>query len=150
MASVIGTVGSRRDLRLAAAPEVRVVLASLGLACCALEVESAVRMGLLVDDRAAGPPDDPPDHTVLLVAGTVTDALAPAVQSLIAELPPGTSVVSFGACAGTGGPYWDAPTVTKGVDQVVPVARYVPGCPPSPDALVAGLRALADQGRGDA
>jgi NADH-quinone oxidoreductase subunit B len=109
-------------------------------------------MGLLVDDvddADIGEPDRPAEHTVLLVAGTVTDALAPAVQALIAELPEGSSVVSFGACAGTGGPYWDAPTVTKGVDQLVPVALYVPGCPPRPDALVAGLRALASHDRSE-
>ena len=122
----------------------------LGLACCALEVESAVRMGLLVDEADesdTGGPESNADHAVLLVAGTVTDALAPAVRALIDELPQRVSVVSFGACAGTGGPYWDAPTVTKGVDQLVPVALYVPGCPPRPEALVAGLRALADQAR---
>ena len=140
VAGVIGTVSVPRTFRLAAVPDVRVVLASLGLACCAMEVESAVRMGLLVEDDRAPAPGD---HTILLVAGTVTDALAPAVQALLAELPEDTQVVSFGACAGTGGPYWDAPTVTKGVDQLTPVALYVPGCPPRPDALSAGLAALA-------
>ena len=129
-----------RDYRLAADPSTRVVVVSVGLACCAMEVESAVRLGLL---RADGGDADGSARTVLLVAGTVTDALAPAVHAILATLPPDTHVVSFGACAGTGGPYWDAPTVTKGVDQLVPVAQYIPGCPPRPDALVAGLLALA-------
>jgi len=140
---VIGTLSARQAFRLADLPGVRVVMASLGLACCAMEVESAVRMGLLLED------DQEPaeaERTVLLVAGTVTDALVPAVTAVLAELPPDTTVVSFGACAGTGGPYWDAPTVTKGVDQLVVVARYVPGCPPRPDALVAGLRSVASEG----
>jgi len=142
---VIGTLSTPRVLRLAGPPDVRVVMATLGLACCALEVESAVRMGLLLeDDRELAEAD----RTVLLVAGTVTDALVPAVRAVLAELPADTMVVSFGACAGTGGPYWDAPTVTKGVDQVVAVARYVPGCPPRPDALVAGLQSLLVSGGG--
>ncbi len=129
---VIGTLSARRVFRLADVPDVRVVMATLGLACCAMEVESAVRMGLLVeDDREPAEAD----RTVLLVAGTVTDALVPAVRAVLADLPADTAVVSFGACAGTGGPYWDAPTVTKGVDQLVSVERYIAGCPPRPDAL---------------
>jgi NADH-quinone oxidoreductase subunit B len=122
---------------LAADPSVRVVVSNLGLACCAMEVESAVRLGMLIAD-------DPGDaaaaaHTVLVVSGTVTDALVPAVLQVLDRTPGQVSVLSFGACASTGGPYWDAPTVTKGIDQVVPVSVYVPGCPPRPDALVAGL-----------
>ena len=80
--------------------------------------------------------------TVLLVSGTVTYALAPAVRGAweraAAEGP--VRVLAFGACATGGGPYWDAPTVVPGVDSLIPVERYVPGCPPGPDALVAALR----------
>ena len=123
------------SFRLAADPSVRVLVWSLGLACCAMEVESAIRQGLLIAD----PADDPPPRTVLLVAGTVTDALVPAVIRAVAATPGEVSVVSFGACATSGGPYWDAPTVAKGIDQVVPVSVYVPGCPPCPEALVASL-----------
>lgn len=137
----VPVVASPRTYRVAADPRVRVVLASLGLACCAMEVESAVRLGLLVAEADAD--DAPaPERSVLLVAGTVTEALIPAVLAVRASLPPDALVVSFGACAGTGGPYWDAPTVAPGVDQLLPVAEYVPGCPPRPDALVAGLLRL--------
>ena len=122
---------------LAADPSVRVLVSNLGLACCAMEVESAVRLGLLlaVDDVHVGAVA----RTVVVVSGTVTDALVPAVLDVIALTPGRVSVMAFGACASTGGPYWDAPTVTKGIDQVVPVSVYVPGCPPRPEALVAGL-----------
>lgn len=111
----------------------------VGLACCALEFGSAVAQGLLVpvegDGRAA---------TVLVVSGTVTDALAPAVVNAWRELGEPEGVLSFGSCASTGGPYWDAPTVAKGIDQLLKVQVYVPGCPPRPEALIAALRRIAE------
>ena len=130
----VGT--SLREYRVAAAPSQAVTVLSVGLACCAMEFDSAVRLGLL---RPAADGDPVADGSVLLVSGTVTDVLVPAVREVLGSLPAGARVVAFGACASTGGPYWDAPTVLKGVDQLVPVARYVPGCPPSPHALLAAL-----------
>jgi NADH-quinone oxidoreductase subunit B len=129
-----------RDLRLASDPTVRVVLQNLGLACCTLEVEAAVHSGLLV---AGGDGGEPASGTILLVSGTVTAALAPAVAAALARLPGPVSVLAVGACATSGGPYWDAPTVVAGVDRLVPVDAYVPGCPPRPEALVAAIAQLA-------
>jgi NADH-quinone oxidoreductase subunit B len=76
---------------------------------------------------------------VLVVAGTCTDALAPAVRAAYDALPAGTQVVSFGACACSGGPYWDSYSVVPGVGDLVPVDLFVPGCPPRPEALVAAV-----------
>lgn len=115
------------------------VVGSLGLACCVVEVEAAVQARPRLD---AVPPGAP---VVLAVAGTVTDAVADLVRAAVAAHP-GARVVSFGACANAGGPYWDSPVVTKGVDQLVRVHHYLPGCPPSPHALAALLE--QEYGRG--
>ena len=120
-----------RWYRVAEDPRVRV--AGLGLACCALEVESAVRLGLLV---AEGSDAASADRSVLLVSGTMTGPLARVVAAAVEQVGPDVAVLAAGACASTGGPYWDAPSVVPGIDHEVPVSTYVPGCPPRPEALV--------------
>jgi NADH-quinone oxidoreductase subunit B len=148
-----------REFRLAADPLVEVRVLALGLACCAVEVDAAVVAGMLVP--ADGEPDPESVHEpecepecepdrepgggvrVLVVAGTVTTPLVPAVEAALGQRPPVDAVLAFGACASTGGPYWDAPTVINGVDRIVAVQQYVPGCPPRPEALRDALLYLA-------
>ncbi|MBI1377008.1 MAG: hypothetical protein GC157_05950 [Frankiales bacterium] len=95
----------------------------------ALDAGSSRAAGRL-PEAAPGTPVD-----VLVVSGTVTHVLAPLVRRLVESAPGDPVVVSFGACACTGGPYWDSYAVADGVDTVVPVDVYVPGCPPPPEAL---------------
>lgn len=106
-----------------------VLVVDLALACCALESEFAVPLeASLLAEPTAG------SIVLAVVSGTLTDALSPLVKSKIEALAP-DRVVSFGACACAGGPYWDAWSVTKGVDQLVPVDHWIAGCPPPPGAL---------------
>ena len=118
------------------------VVVDVGLACCALEFEVAAT------GRVLGAPQLPPGgRVVVVVSGTVTDRLAPAVAAIVdAARAYGNQrpmVVSFGACASSGGPYWDSYAVTKGVEQLVEVDVFVPGCPPPPHALTAVLDDIA-------
>jgi NADH-quinone oxidoreductase subunit B len=115
---------------------------NVGLACCAIEfVAASMRKSDLVAQTAAGT-GDRRAVDVLVISGTVTDKLAPGVLSLFESFAAPPLVLSFGACSNSGGPYWDSYCVVKGVDSLIPVDVYVPGCPPRPEALLQGLRSL--------
>ncbi|HEY5860223.1 MAG TPA: NADH-quinone oxidoreductase subunit B family protein [Actinomycetota bacterium] len=110
---------------------------NFGLACCAIEFIAAstakndfIRLGVI--PFAHGPRQ----ADLLVVAGTLTDKLAPALKRVYEQMPEPKYVISMGSCANCGGPYWDSYSVTKGVDQIIPVDIYVPGCPPRPEALL--------------
>lgn len=118
-----------------------VVVVDLALACCAVESEFAVPEGA---PRLATRPDGA--AVVAVVSGTLTDVMAPLVRRRLDELD-GAHVVSFGSCACAGGPYWDACSVTKGVDQLVEVDTYIAGCPPPPDALARAVDAVREEVR---
>ncbi len=113
----------------------------LGLACCGIEVREARRAAEALAAVGDPGPDGsaPADLNVLVVAGTVTTRLAPGLVEAYAQLPEPRAVLAFGACAATGGPYWDSYSVLPGAHEVVPVDAWVPGCPPRPEDLVAGL-----------
>lgn len=119
----------------------------VGLACCTLEFESASHQRLRapvssVTELPAGA------RVLVVISGTVTDRLTPAVVSIVESVRravPAAAVIAFGACASAGGPYWDSYIVTKGIDQLVAVDAYVPGCPPPPDALSRAVDELTER-----
>ncbi|MBP2476092.1 NADH-quinone oxidoreductase subunit B [Crossiella equi] len=119
----------------------RVTVLDLGLACCGVEVMAALHRADLAE-LGVEPSPEPSEAHVLVISGTVTDVMLPAILAGYEELPEPKYVLSVGACSNTGGPYWDSYAVTKGIDQLLPVHVAVPGCPPRPEALLEGLAAL--------
>lgn len=147
--------GPRLPVAQPAAPEpVRFVLqwgrsyaltvANVGLACCAIEFVAASMSGSPLLQRSLAAAEGGTTE-LLVISGTVTDKLAPALRRLHAALPQPAYVMAFGACASSGGPYWDSYCVARGVETVLPVDVFVPGCPPRPEALLEGLVALQAQ-----
>jgi len=116
---------------------------TFGLACCAIEMISTAmsrhdldRFGVLFFAAS------PRQADVMIVSGTVTKKMAPAVKLLYDQMPRPKWVISMGACANNGGPYTRYDRVLQGVDKIIPVDVYVPGCPPRPEALMDAFLAL--------
>jgi NADH-quinone oxidoreductase subunit B len=109
-----------------------------GLACCGVESSSMDLVANAWNQTESVSKLSAAQH-ILVIAGTVTHALAPTVKSAYDALQEPKVVVAFGACAISGGPYWDSYSVVSGAHNLVPIDIQVPGCPPGPEELAAAL-----------
>ncbi|MFQ5739588.1 MAG: NADH-quinone oxidoreductase subunit B [Acidobacteriota bacterium] len=118
---------------------------TFGLACCAIEMMATGASRFDMDRFGAGIfRPSPRQSDVIIIAGTVTLKMAEVIQRIYAQMPDPKWVISMGACSSAGGPF-DTYSTLQGVDKVIPVDVYIPGCPPRPEALLYGLMRLQDK-----
>lgn len=117
---------------------------TFGLACCAIEMIAAGCSRYDLDRMGIVFRPSPRQSDVMVVAGTMTKKIAPAVKRLYDQMPEPRWVIAQGGCASAGGPY-NTYSVVQGTDLVIPVDVYIPGCPPRPDALLFGFLQLMEK-----
>ena len=115
---------------------------TFGLACCAVEMMQAAMPRYDLERFGAAPRGSPRQSDVMIVAGTLTNKMAPALRKVYDQMPEPRYVISMGSCANGGGYYHYSYSVVRGCDRIVPVDIYVPGCPPTAEALVYGILQL--------
>ncbi|HEV7893819.1 MAG TPA: NADH-quinone oxidoreductase subunit B family protein [Pyrinomonadaceae bacterium] len=117
---------------------------TFGLACCAIEMIAAGAGRFDIDRFGAGVfRPSPRQSDLIIIAGTVTLKMGPVVRRVYDQMPEPKWAMAMGACASTGGPF-DSYSTMQGVDRVIPVDVYIPGCPPRPEALLYGLMCLQE------
>ncbi|CAK0755685.1 NADH-quinone oxidoreductase subunit B 1 [Azospirillaceae bacterium] len=123
---------------------------TFGLACCAIEMIHSYMARYDLDRFGIIPRGSPRQSDVMIVAGTLTNKMAPALRKVYDQMAEPRWVISMGSCANGGGYYHYSYSVVRGCDRIVPVDIYVPGCPPTAEALVYALLQMQNKiRRGD-
>ena len=115
---------------------------TFGLACCAVEMMQASMPRYDLERYGFAPRGSPRQSDVMIVAGTLVNKMAPALRKVYDQMPEPRYVISMGSCANGGGYYYFSYSTVRGCDRIVPVDIYVPGCPPTAEALVYGVLQL--------
>jgi NADH-quinone oxidoreductase subunit B len=115
---------------------------TFGLACCAVEMMQMSMPRYDAERFGFAPRASPRQSDVMIVAGTLTNKMAPALRKVYDQMPEPRYVISMGSCANGGGYYHYSYSVVRGCDRIVPVDIYVPGCPPTAEALLYGVLLL--------
>jgi NADH-quinone oxidoreductase subunit B len=115
---------------------------TFGLACCAVEMMQASMPRYDLERYGFAPRASPRQSDVMIVAGTLVNKMAPALRKVYDQMPDPRYVISMGSCANGGGYYYFSYSTVRGCDRIVPVDVYVPGCPPTAEALVYGVLQL--------
>ncbi len=115
---------------------------TFGLACCAVEMIHAYMPRYDLDRFGIFPRASPRQSDVMIVAGTLVNKMAPALRKVYDQMAEPRWVISMGSCANGGGYYHYSYSVVRGCDRIVPVDIYVPGCPPTAEALIYGILQL--------
>ncbi len=115
---------------------------TFGLACCAVEMMHSSMPRYDLERFGTAPRASPRQSDLMIVAGTLTNKMAPALRKVYDQMPEPRYVISMGSCANGGGYYHYSYSVVRGCDRVVPVDVYVPGCPPTAEALLYGILQL--------
>lgn len=118
---------------------------TFGLACCAVEMMHAAASRYDIDRFGVVFRPSPRQSDVMIVAGTLCNKMAPALRKVYDQMADPKWVISMGSCANGGGYYSYAYSVVRGCDRIVPVDIYVPGCPPTAEALVYGIIQLQNK-----
>ena len=140
-----GIITAKADQIFAMARKSSLWPLQFGLACCAIEMISTFMSHHDLDRFGIVPWPSPRQSDLMIVAGTVVKKMEDPIKLLYEQMPSPKWVIAMGSCASAGGPYQKSYSVVMGVDKIIPVDVYVPGCPPRPEALMDGILKLQEK-----